>query len=75
MKQPDTIRGVTGTSSMTGDIVPGNEVEHNIPQVAGDLSLDTGLEGMALKGDQTSINNDLVMISSDDKWMLRTCLD
>ncbi len=66
MEQPDTVTVVTGTSSMPGDLVPGNEVEDNIPQVAGDSSLDTGLEGMTLKEEHTSHDNDAVMVSSDD---------
>ncbi len=66
LEHPSTIILVTSMGSTPRDMVPGNDVVINTPQVAGDLSLDTGLEEMSLKDEQTSHRNDIVMVSSDD---------
>ncbi len=66
LEHPSTITLVTGMGSMSGNVVPGNDVDINTPQVAGNSSLHMGLEEMNLKEEQTPHSNDVVMISSDD---------
>ncbi len=56
---------MAGTSSVAVDIVPSNDEESNIPQVAGDVALDTDLRGMTLGEDRPSTDNDVVMKSSE----------
>ncbi len=51
---------------MSGDVVPCNDVGNNTPHVAFDSSLDTDIEEMNLKEEQTSHSNNIVMTSPDD---------